>query len=71
MNFFLLILYIISCKKKQESDNCVDPSKINLNQPCIEIYQPVCGCNLKTYSNFCFAQINRINEWTDGKCNND
>ncbi len=65
------MLYIISFKKNQESGNCIDPSKINLNQLFIEIYQPVCGCNLKTYSNFCFAQINVINGWTEGKCNND
>ena len=36
---------------------------------CIEIYDPVCGCNNITYSNECYATINGITSWKDGVCN--
>ena len=35
---------------------------------CIEIYQPVCGCNHNTYSNSCYAEIDGVTSWTDGEC---
>ena len=67
--FFALILTILTyCNNEQETSNCIDIEKIKLDQFCIEIYQPVCGCDLKTYSNTCFAQINGVIEWTSGKC---
>jgi hypothetical protein len=70
--FFTLILFtIICCDNEQETSDCIHPDKIKLDQFCIEIYQPVCGCDLKTYSNTCFAQINGLNEWTEGKCENN
>ena len=70
--FFTLILFtLICCDNEEEINNCIDPDKIKLNQLCIEIYQPVCGCDLKTYSNNCFAQINGLYEWTEGKCENN
>ncbi|MGB2137105.1 MAG: Kazal-type serine protease inhibitor domain-containing protein [Flavobacteriaceae bacterium] len=34
----------------------------------MEIYQPVCGCDNKTYSNTCFAGINGLKSWTEGAC---
>lgn len=67
--FFALSLIMLTyCNNEQETSICVDPEKIKLDQLCIEIYQPVCGCDLKTYSNTCFAQINGLIGWTTGKC---
>ena len=67
--FFALSLIMLTyCNNEQETSICVDPEKIKLDQLCIEIYQPVCGCDLKTYSNTCFAQINGLIGWTAGKC---
>ena len=35
---------------------------------CIEIFQPVCGCDGETYSNECFAWSNGVNVGHDGPC---
>ena len=63
----LLITISYACKKNQDSD-CINSKKIDLAKACIEIYQPVCGCDQKTYSNPCFAEINGLNSWTEGAC---
>ena len=35
---------------------------------CIEIFQPVCGCNGETYSNSCFAEAAGVNVADVGEC---
>ena len=35
---------------------------------CIEIYEPVCGCNDVTYDNACYAEVSGITSWTQGEC---
>ena len=46
---------------------CIDESKISDN-PCIEIYDPVCGCDRATYANSCKASVAGISSWTPGVC---
>ena len=36
---------------------------------CIEIYEPVCGCDNITYSNECYATAAGVQEWVTGQCN--
>ncbi|MEM6346322.1 MAG: Kazal-type serine protease inhibitor [Bacteroidota bacterium] len=50
-----------------ESDTCVEVE----DQDCIcaLIYQPVCGCNDKTYGNSCQAECAGITTYSDGPCN--
>ena len=48
--------------------DCIDESKINDQIACIEIYDPVCGCNDKTYSNSCYAEREGVTDWLRGSC---
>ena len=70
-NFFrwiLTIALLFACEKEKQISDCIDLNKIDLTRACIEIYKPVCGCDNRTYSNSCFADINGLNSWTEGAC---
>ncbi|MEE3302125.1 MAG: DUF6174 domain-containing protein [Candidatus Neomarinimicrobiota bacterium] len=49
------------------NDGCIDESKIS-DSPCIEVYDPVCGCDGATYSNSCKALVAGVTSWTSGIC---
>lgn len=36
---------------------------------CTMQYEPVCGCNNKTYGNPCAAECSGISNYTKGECN--
>ena len=68
MRILILTLIIFyQCSKDNDSQDCIDKSKIS-NTVCIEIYDPVCGCNNITYSNDCYANANGITYYTKGEC---
>jgi hypothetical protein len=48
--------------------DCIDSSLINPDVMCLEIFDPVCGCNNVTYSNPCYAEINGLTSWVEGEC---
>ena len=71
MRYFLFIsilLFAFACEKEKQNTECIDPQQKKPDQACIEIYQPVCGCDQKTYSNSCYARINGLTKWTEGEC---
>ena len=62
---FAFLCSIFGCTTKKciekESDDCV----------CTMQYDPVCGCNDKTYSNACEAECHGITTYTTGPCKDD
>lgn len=58
-----LPLFFTSCDEKVL---CIE--NIKEDCVCILIYDPVCGCNNKTYGNSCEAECAGIMQYTKGEC---
>ena len=69
MKFIYIVFFFfffISCNNVDSDEPCkIDGLD---GRVCIEVYEPVCGCNNQTYSNSCYAQSAGITSWTDGEC---
>ncbi|UZD21322.1 Kazal-type serine protease inhibitor domain-containing protein [Algoriphagus halophytocola] len=70
-SLFLLLclasLFTIACEKEEPLKNCIDPERIRTG-PCTYEYNPVCGCDGKTYANACAADLAGVTSWTEGEC---
>jgi len=74
----LIFSSLISCEKINicistplvENGICIDTALIDVTAMCIEIYDPVCGCDGITYSNSCYAGISGVIFYVDGECCN-
>lgn len=59
---FILLFSFTNCNKS----DCKE--KLKEDCFCTQQYEPVCGCNDKTYGNACEAECSGITEYTEGEC---
>ena len=67
----IVFLFLINmCGQDDGLSTCKIKTSTLSDAACIEIYEPVCGCDDITYSNTCYAEATGVLRWTQGMCAN-
>ena len=64
------LIFILSCSSEESEEiACIDETKIDELALCVEIFEPVCGCDGITYPNLCYASsFGGVISFIDGAC---
>lgn len=57
-----------SVRREGIEKECVDSSRIDFDEICYDLLDPVCGCDSITYSNDCQARKSGVLKWRKGAC---
>jgi hypothetical protein len=67
MKWILIIMLgaMMSCDSSQPIGDCVGEPQ---EGGCYQVYDPVCGCDNKTYGNGCMAGLAGVKNYVKGEC---
>ena len=63
-SILIFSFFLLSCEDAKE-EICIDECYSNPDSACLEVLDPVLGCDEEIYSNSCEAEKNGVRFWTD------